>query len=54
MKSDYQLVASRVESWTNRSVSYVFVQPCMLACGVQVWSTGVVVNDEGEGHAGSC
>jgi hypothetical protein len=30
------------------------VQPCFLAYGVQVWSTGTVVNGEGEGHAGSC
>jgi hypothetical protein len=26
----------------------------MSACGVQVWSIGTVVNNEGEGHAGSC
>jgi hypothetical protein len=26
------------------------VQPCLLACGVQVWSTCMVVDDEGEGH----
>jgi hypothetical protein len=31
MMSDCQQVVSRVESWTNRGMSYVFVQPCMLA-----------------------
>jgi hypothetical protein len=30
------------------------VQPCLSACDVQVWGTGTVVDDEGEGHAGSC
>jgi hypothetical protein len=29
------------------------VQPCLSACGV-MWSTGTVVDDKGEGHAGSC
>jgi hypothetical protein len=51
--SDCQRVASRVESWTNRGMSYCVVQPSLLACGVQVWSTGTVVDDEGECHAGS-
>jgi hypothetical protein len=32
----------------------MYVQPCRSACGVQVWSTGTVVDSEGEGHAGSC
>jgi hypothetical protein len=32
--SDCQRVASRVESWTNRDVSYVYVQPCLSTCGV--------------------
>jgi hypothetical protein len=54
MMSDCQQVASRFESWTNRAVSYVFVQPCLSTCGVQVWTTGTVVDDEGECHAGSC
>jgi hypothetical protein len=54
MMSDFQRVASRVESWTNQGMSYMFVQPCLLACGVQVWSIGMVLDDEGEGHAGSC
>jgi hypothetical protein len=27
------------------------VQPCLLACGVQVWSTVMVVDDEGKVHA---
>jgi hypothetical protein len=30
------------------------VQPCRSTCGVQVWSTWTVVDDEGEGHAGPC
>jgi hypothetical protein len=30
------------------------VQPCQLTCGVQVWITGIVVDNEGEDHAGSC
>jgi hypothetical protein len=30
------------------------VQPCLLACGMQMWNTGTVVNDEGEDHVGSC
>jgi hypothetical protein len=30
------------------------VQPCLSACGVQVWSTGMVVDDKGEGYAGLC
>jgi hypothetical protein len=29
MMSDCQRAASRVESWTNRAVSYVFVQQCI-------------------------
>jgi hypothetical protein len=32
----------------------IYVQPCRLPCGVQVWSMGTVVDSEGEGHAGSC
>jgi hypothetical protein len=32
----------------------MYVQLCQHACGVQVWSTGTVVDDEGEGQAGSC
>jgi hypothetical protein len=47
MMSDSQWVASRVESWTNRDVSYC-------ACGVQVWSTKIVVDGEGEGPVVSC
>jgi hypothetical protein len=30
------------------------VQPCLLACGVQVCNIGTVVADEGKDHAGSC
>jgi hypothetical protein len=30
------------------------VQPCLSVCGVNVWSIGAVVDDEGEGHVGSC
>jgi hypothetical protein len=52
--SDCQWVAYRVESWTNRGVSYCIVQPCLLACGVQVWSTSTTVDGEGECHVGSC
>jgi hypothetical protein len=52
--SDCQQIASRVESGTNRGVRLCVVQPCLLACGVQVWSTCMVVNGEGEGHARSC
>jgi hypothetical protein len=33
---DCQRVASQVESWTNRGVSYCVAQPCLSACGVQV------------------
>jgi hypothetical protein len=54
MMSDCQRVASWVESWTNLGVSICVVQPCLSACGVQVWSTGTMVNDEGEGHACLC
>jgi len=32
----------------------MLVQPCRSTCGVQVWSTGTVVDGWGEGHAGSC
>jgi hypothetical protein len=35
-------------NWTNQGVS-LYVQTCLLACGVHVCS-----HDEGEGHAGSC
>jgi hypothetical protein len=35
-------------------VCYCVVQPCLSVCGVQVWSIGTVVGDEGEGHAGLC
>jgi hypothetical protein len=52
--NDCQRVASRVESWTNRGVSYCVVQLCLSARGVQVWSTWMVVDSKGEGHAGSC
>jgi hypothetical protein len=34
MMSGCQRVASRVESWTNRGVSYCVVQPCLSACGM--------------------
>jgi hypothetical protein len=54
MMSDCQRVASWVELWTNRCVSYCVVQPCISVYGVQVWSTGTVVDGEVEGHAGSC
>jgi hypothetical protein len=37
------------EAW----VMYV-VQSCRSDCGVQVCSIGIVVDDEGEGNAGSC
>jgi hypothetical protein len=30
------------------------VQPCWSTCGVQVWSSGMVVDGEGEGHTSSC
>jgi hypothetical protein len=53
MMSDCQRVVSQVESWTTRGV-IMCVQPCLSVCGVQVWSTGTVVDAEGEGHAGSC
>jgi hypothetical protein len=52
--SDCKWVASWVDSWTNRGMSYYVVQPCLSACGVQVWSTGIMVNVKGEGHVGSC
>jgi hypothetical protein len=52
--SDCQWVVSRVKTWTDRGVSYVFVQTCRSACGVQVWSIGTVVDGKGEDHAGSC
>jgi hypothetical protein len=32
----------------------MYVQSYRLACGVQVWSTVMVVDGKGEGHAGSC
>jgi hypothetical protein len=48
MMSDCEWVASRVESWTDRGVSYVYVQPYLSAYGVQVWSTGTMVDDWGE------
>jgi hypothetical protein len=54
MMSDYQWVAPRFESWTNQGMHYVFVQPCLLTCGVHMSSIGMVVDDEGEGHVGSC
>jgi hypothetical protein len=54
MMSDCQRVASRVESWTDRDVRLYFVQPCWSACGVQVWSTSTVIDDEGEDHVCSC
>jgi hypothetical protein len=44
MMSDCQRVASRVMSWTNRGVRFCVVQSCRSACGVQVWSTGTVVD----------
>jgi hypothetical protein len=30
------------------------VQLCRSVCGVQVWSTDTVIDDEGEGHVGLC
>jgi hypothetical protein len=54
MISDFQWVASHGESWTNRGVSICGVQPCLSACGVEVSSTSIVVDNKGEGHAGSC
>jgi hypothetical protein len=30
------------------------MQPSLLAYGVWVWSTGTMIDDEGEGHADSC
>jgi hypothetical protein len=38
---------------TKRGVS-LGCATCLLACGVQVWSSKAVVNDEGEGQAGLC
>jgi hypothetical protein len=32
----------------------MYVQPCRSTYGVQVFSTGMVVDGEGEGHVGSC
>jgi hypothetical protein len=32
----------------------MYVQPCRSVCGVQLWSTGMMVDGEGEGHVGSC
>jgi hypothetical protein len=29
------------------------VQPCLSSCVVQVWSTGMMVDNDGEDHAGS-
>jgi ribosomal protein S9 len=54
MIKDCQWVASQVESWTTQGVSYCVVQPCLLICGEQVWSTDTVVNVEGDGHVSSC
>jgi hypothetical protein len=31
----------------------MYVQLYRLACGVQVWTTGTMVDTSGEGHAGS-
>jgi hypothetical protein len=39
--------------WTEHS-EIMYVQPCRAPCGVQVWSTRTMVDDEGEGHAGWC
>jgi hypothetical protein len=50
--SDCQRVVSRVESWTDRGVRLCVVQPSWSACGVQVCSTGTMVDDEG--HVSSC
>jgi hypothetical protein len=54
MMSDCQVVASWVESWTNRGMSFCVAQPCLSACGVYVWSTGMMVDGERECHVGSC
>jgi hypothetical protein len=54
MISDFQWVSSQGESWTNRGVSICVVQPCLSACGVEVWSTRTVVDAKGVGHVGSC
>jgi hypothetical protein len=48
------MVASGVESRTDRGVRLCIVQPCRSPCSVQVWSIGTVVNGDCEGHAGSC
>jgi hypothetical protein len=50
MMSDCQLEPSRVEYWTNRAMSYYVVQPCLSACGLQVWGTCTVIDGEGECH----
>jgi hypothetical protein len=52
--SDCQRISSRVKSSTGRGIRLCFVQPCRSACSMQVWSTGMVVDVEGEGHVGSC
>jgi hypothetical protein len=51
MTSDYQRVASRVESWTDRGVRLCVVRPFRSVCVVQVWSIDTVV--DGECHVGS-
>jgi hypothetical protein len=51
--SDCQRKACQAESWTDRGVRLCVEQLCQLACGVQMWSTCIVVDSEGEGHAGS-
>jgi hypothetical protein len=45
-------VSGRVVDWSRCDI--MFVQPFQLVYGVQVWSIGTMVDDEGEGHAGSC
>jgi hypothetical protein len=52
--SDYQWVVPWCGYWTNQGTKACVGQPCLSPCGIQVWSTGMVINDEGEGHAGLC
>jgi hypothetical protein len=52
--SDCQRVMLWFESWTNQSTRLCVVQLCLSACSMYVWSTGTMVEDEGEGHVGSC
>jgi hypothetical protein len=51
-KVDFSLMVQVDDEWLSMGSVLGWVMD--LACGVLVWSTGTVVDDESEGHVGLC